>query len=76
MGPNECRLRAMVNPKSVAWDCDAKDKEAIQWALDRIKTLEDEAITRRQETIDTLRRGNVFRDLVREASEKLEYALA
>lgn len=41
MGPKEARLRAMLNPNSLAtWNLNSEDKEAVQWAFDRIATLE------------------------------------
>ncbi len=41
MGPNESLLRCMLKlPPEGMWDLNSEDRAAIQWALDRISTLE------------------------------------
>lgn len=49
MGPGEPRLRAMGDKDSIAYHhLDDEDRASIQWAFDRIATLENELKESRQ----------------------------
>jgi hypothetical protein len=57
MGPDESRLRCMLDPNGL-WGLSSEDRQAIQWAFDRIKTLEEDLHRSREQQIEVLREGN------------------
>ncbi len=76
MGTNESRLRCMLKkPPEGPWDLNDEDRTAIQWAFDRIETLEQQLNERRTEQIEWLRRSNRGRDKVKSAIETLKESL-
>lgn len=76
MGPNESRLRAMINPDSLAtWGLNEEDRKAIQWAFDRIASLERELTEARQWYHDGMKSLDATRTYVRSAMVDLELSL-
>jgi hypothetical protein len=72
MGLNESRLRAMLDPHSLAdWNLNAEDRAAIEWAFARMESLELELRTLRVERIEELNRAIQRRDAAREAIRRL-----
>lgn len=67
MGLNEARLRAMLerNPDS-AWTLNDEDRSSIQWAFDRIQTLEEDLKRSRQDWINLCGHSNRVRERMRE----------
>ncbi len=70
----EARLRCMATEHSSdgspnLWGLNEEDRGAIQWAFDRIKTLENDLVRSRSDQIDILKRGNAILNRIKEIQE-------
>ncbi len=75
MGNREARLRCMLRKpeENIAhWDLNDEDRNAIQWAFDRIDTLEKDLEITRAHLHKILHESIVIRDKAREASNVLK----
>ena len=80
MGNKEARLRCMVRPDDPTrmgqWNLNDEDRAAIQWAFDRIKTLEEDLERSRSEQIKILKDSNAILEKWKRASQILRELIA
>jgi hypothetical protein len=66
MNKYEARLNAMLVSESATWNLNGDDKEAIQWAFARIKTLEDDIKRSDSQRADAVNHLVKYRDRMSE----------
>ncbi len=76
MGIHEARLCCMLENREHNWSLTDEDKAAIQWAFDRIKTLEDDLERSRQLRADDWRAIDSRRKKFDAAKAAIHAALA
>lgn len=77
MGPNESRLRAMLDPNSLAdWNLNEEDRHAVGWALALIAQQNAAIEDMRKERIEELRRIIAGKEKAKQALRILQDATA